>query len=189
MASATSPPFRVITKTGRDSYPDIPGDHPCVVLAQQMAELHNSIIRLCNASYAQALQIQPDTQTAADFLTWNKFIVDVIHTHHHSEETEMFPKLEELAGKPGLLSANTEQHHVFERPLSRLYDYVTKTSQKDYDGATLRQLWDDVAPQLQHHLENEPVTFYQLKDAEVGKFRELIVYFQEAAKKEGDPSM
>ena len=180
-------PFKLITKTNIEAHPDISHDHPCAELAQQMAEVHNSLIRLGNAAFTQATQIQSNTTEATDFLTWNKLIVDLIHEHHRGEEEDMFPGLEKLANRPGILSQNLEQHHAFEEPLQNLGDYVTKTSGANYDGMKLRSLWEALAPSLQKHLEEEPDTFWQLKGTDIEPFRKFLKDFEKSIESKTDP--
>ncbi|KKY20809.1 putative hemerythrin hhe cation binding domain-containing protein [Phaeomoniella chlamydospora] len=186
MASSSTLPFTLITNTNIDAWTDIPPNHPCITLAQKMAEVHNTFIRLCNASYIQAPQIKPGTADASDFLTWNKYIVDMIHEHHDSEEEEMFPLLENLVGTPGILSGNVDQHQAFHDALEKFESYCKNTKADDYSSEKVRQLWEELAPALNKHLMDEPETFYRLKDTDPKELQKLLDQFNKAAEKKTD---
>lgn len=133
-------PFALISETGVKARKDIPAGHPCVFWAQQMALIHNSILRALNASYNQCLGVQTGTQEAADFLVFNQCLFEFLEEHHTVEEEVFFPDIEKAAGIKGLMDANVEQHHAFEAGLTAFKEYVFGTSKDEYDGEKLREI-------------------------------------------------
>lgn len=73
-----------------------------------MALVHNVIIRGYNSIYQQAPRIhQHDVRDFIGYcLAWN----DMVLNHHHSEETILFPLLEQGAGVPGLMDTDKDEH-------------------------------------------------------------------------------
>jgi Hemerythrin HHE cation binding domain len=127
-----------------------------------MAFSHNAILRGINCIYLQA----PNVKKSEDiedllFLTrlWTKWLMD----HHKIEEDRIFPGFEKVVGKPGLLNANVEQHHVFSGGLEDLLAYATSTLPKDYSGERLRAIINSFSEPLCTHLHEEIDTLLNLR--------------------------
>jgi hypothetical protein len=75
-----------------------------------MAVLHNGLIRGLNTLYLQAPHVQP--QDYADFIAYCLLWSETVNSHHHGEETNLFPAIEEAAGPEGkwLMGENLKQH-------------------------------------------------------------------------------
>lgn len=76
--------------------------------ASHMAIVHNVIVRGYNSIYKQARYIR--SHDVRDFIgyctSWN----DMVLGHHRSEETVLFPLLEQGAGVPGLMDTDKNEH-------------------------------------------------------------------------------
>ena len=61
----------------------------------------------------------------------------MIEHHHWVEESFIFPEIEKLAGKPGLMDDPKHQHALFHDGLAKLLAYSDSTAPEDYrwDGA------------------------------------------------------
>jgi hypothetical protein len=157
-------PFKLISSTGGLNRSDIPADHAARFFATQMSLIHNSLLRAFNSSYNQAIYIKaaPAPSTAADFLTYNQCIYELLHEHHTVEEETAFPLIEQLTGKPGIMEANVEQHKMFDAGLTAFKDYVFNTKPEDYNGEELRRILDSFGHILQEHLHDEIPTLLGL---------------------------
>ncbi|KAK6082503.1 tripeptidyl peptidase sed3 [Seiridium cupressi] len=135
-------------------------DHPAHYIANEMAFVHNGMIRGLYAIHLQANHIS--TADVPDFLffvaTWSDWVLD-----HHSLETNMFPSFEAIAGiKPGHLSQNVEQHHLFSGRLESLRKSVTGISPAEYDGKKVCELLDGSVHHFRQHLVDEIETLWSL---------------------------
>jgi hypothetical protein len=127
-----------------------------------MAFSHNAVLRGINCIYLQAPNVKkPEDIEDLLFLTkvWAKWLIN----HHEIEEDRIFPGFEEVIGKPGLLNANVEQHHIFSGALETLLAYATSTSPKDYSGERLRAIIDGFSEPLCRHLHEEIDTLLSLR--------------------------
>jgi hemerythrin-like domain-containing protein len=76
-----------------------------------MALIHNAILRGFNTIYLQAPHVKPADY--ADFIGYSLTWYNFVKRHHDDEEATLFPKVEELLGKKGLLDAIYEEHGLF----------------------------------------------------------------------------
>lgn len=137
-----------------------------------MSLAHNIIIRSLNAIYLQA----PNVTLLADkkdFLIYCQAWADLLHTHHHHEEIFLFPRIEELCGKPGFLYVNVEQHQEFDKGAEEFRKYVSEVTVEKFDGRGLVTLIDGFVGVLNRHLRDEIDTLLKL-DAFGGKDGELL---------------
>lgn len=142
---------------------DVPKGHAVVHIAQQMALIHNTILRALNSSYNQCLAFKAGRLDAEDFLFYNQCIFDMLHEHHTHEEEGLFQELEKLAGISGLMDHNVAQHKAFEAGVERFRDYVYNTTAKDYDGNQLKLLIDEFGSVVTQHLHDEIQSLLDLK--------------------------
>jgi hemerythrin-like domain-containing protein len=144
-----------------------------------MAFAHNAMLRGLNAIYLQAPHIPK--ADVSDFLffveTWSHWIM-----HHHTlEEESMFPGFEATPGvKPGQLSHNVEQHHLFAAGLETLYKYATSTTPDQYDGKRVRDVVESFAKEIREHLADEIETLWGLDCCDVGQGENLLKVFRAA---------
>lgn len=73
-----------------------------------MALLHNAILRGFNSIYLQAEHVKP--QDYSNFISYSLVWAKFVQKHHDDEEGELFPKVEEVVGKPGALDKSREEH-------------------------------------------------------------------------------
>jgi hypothetical protein len=75
-----------------------------------MAILHNDLMGSLNATYLQTPHVYPSDY--ADFIPSCLLWSSTVSSHHHGEETNLFPAIEEAAGLDGkgLMGDNLEQH-------------------------------------------------------------------------------
>ena len=76
----------------------------------------------------------------------------------------MFPGFERVAGKPGFMKREVEQHHAFEPELKKLRQYAAAGKADVYDSTELQGIIDGFAGILQQHLQDEISTLLELRD-------------------------
>lgn len=88
-----------------------------------------------------------------------------MHEHHDNEESLVFQQIEEMAGEPGLMTANVDQHAAFHGGLETLHTYLeaVKAGEDKYDGKRLRSIIDSFMPVLREHLFDEIKTMLALE--------------------------
>lgn len=100
-----------------------------------MTHSHNCLLRGLNAIVLQAPCIPSAGRTnyneedVKDLLFFVESWVKMVDHHHHTEETCMFPEIEQLANEPGLLSHPQHQHEEFHDGLESLGKYATEMQQ------------------------------------------------------------
>ncbi|RWA06358.1 hypothetical protein EKO27_g8755 [Xylaria grammica] len=77
-----------------------------------MALSHNAFIRGFNSIYQQAPRLTLDANKP-DFVGYCLSWVDCVVTHHHYEETELFPNIDKAAGQKGLMDGAMHEHEAF----------------------------------------------------------------------------
>jgi hemerythrin-like domain-containing protein len=180
-------PFALISETGSRNNPEIPSDHPSVFFAQQMAQIHNMIIRALNSIYNQCLAVKGGTQDASDFLKYCQIFYKILEHHHHVEEETFFPDIEALAGKPGIMEANVEQHKDFGAGLADFKTYAFETSRDTYDGQKLKDIIDSFGKIVERHLHDEIPTLLSLHYLDAKKMKEIWAKTEKAAHAGVDP--
>jgi len=129
-----------------------------------MALVHNSIIRGLNSIYLQAPNIKQE-KDVADFLTYMFSWSLLVHMHHDSEESVLFPLLEKDIGIQGFMDKNVEQHKAFGPGLTAFDAFVTaaKEGKEQFDGVRVRSIIDSFGEVLTQHLTDEIVVFEELE--------------------------
>jgi hypothetical protein len=158
---------------------NIKDDHPAHYIANEMAFAHNAMLRGLNAIYLQAPHVP--AADAADFLffvgAWCAWVLD----HHVLEETRMFPGFAAVRGvRPGQLSHNVEQHHLFSGGLEALQAYAASAPAAEYDGAKLLGLVDGFAGHIRQHLADEIDTLWGLDCCEEGQEENLLEVYRDS---------
>lgn len=85
--------------------------------ASHMAMLHNCLLRGFNSIWLQAPHVadHEKAEFVAYALTWHKFVT----SHHYDEETNLFPKVEDLLSD-GHLWMETQDEHGAPPPIGGL---------------------------------------------------------------------
>ncbi|KAI1064916.1 hypothetical protein NW752_005896 [Fusarium irregulare] len=159
-------PFALISASKSGDSPEKPaeGARKC---AAEMTVVHNLFLRGINAIYVQAVNVAErgtakDKSDFANFAwSWSQEVLE----HHDIEESRIFPEINELAGVPGLMDANIEEHHLFHTGLDKFREYVDKLrkEEEELDGEKLKGIIDSFMPVLRTHLENEIDTLVGLE--------------------------
>ncbi|PGH06510.1 hypothetical protein GX51_02334 [Blastomyces parvus] len=165
-------PMSLISETGYKERSDIPPGHFAITAAQNMAHLHNVIIRGFNASYNQCLAVKPDTVDASDFLFYNQGLYKSIKSHHDVEEDITFPSLVKLTGVQDIMDKNIQEHKDFDHGLELFRTFVFETDPKSYDGKKLQEIMDIMFPILHTHLVGEIGTLLDLAKYDSKKLEE-----------------
>ncbi|KAI9167117.1 hypothetical protein HJFPF1_03241 [Paramyrothecium foliicola] len=136
-------------------------------MAVEMSIVHNWIIRGINSVYVQCENVaaRGTAKDKADFANYAKAWSDLIEEHHHTEETLFFPEVNALAGVPGLMDGNVDEHKLFHDGLGTYREYVDKIRNRgeELDGAKLRGIIDSFMPAVQDHLHHEIGTLVGLE--------------------------
>jgi hemerythrin-like domain-containing protein len=128
-----------------------------------MANVHNTFIRTLNTIYLQAPYITTPS-LAADFFQYCRSLGSLLYLHHSQEEAVLFPALEKLAGKEGIMEVNVHQHDEFQPKLAEFNTYVETTKPEDYSAERVKELIDRFAPALTTHLADEIPTLMLLRE-------------------------
>ncbi|KAB5542425.1 hemerythrin HHE cation binding domain-containing protein [Coniochaeta sp. 2T2.1] len=138
--------------------------HRC---ASEMACVHNMVIRGLNSIYLQAQHVAD--KDVKPFLGYASCFYDLLSVHHKGEEEDLFPQIEKMAGKTGIMDQNVEQHRMFHDGLEEYNAYIRLclNSPDNYDGGKLVRIIDSFGPALAQHLAAEITTILEL--AKYGK--------------------
>ena len=180
-------PLALISSTGAGQNKAIPTGHAVIFFAQEMAQVHNTILRAFNASYNQCLDVRPGTQEATDFLIYNQCIFELLHEHHSAEEEIFFPEIDQLAGDEGLMDHNRDQHKELDEGLELFRAYAYNTSSDEYDGQELRNIMDEFGSTLEKHLHGEIPTLLTLSDLDSEKLMKIWARAEHAVTDNADP--
>jgi hemerythrin-like domain-containing protein len=162
-------------------------------MAEEMIIVHNFIIRSMNSIYLQCVNVAQSPADVPNFVDYAMIWAKVVEEHHHTEETTLFPAMEELTKTPGIMGDNIEQHKAFHGGLEIYEAYLTrvKSGNEKYDGLKLKGIIDGFMPVLREHLNDEIDTLLALK-----KFEDTIDWetwfkkkMEEILKKADDPSV
>ncbi|KAI4595288.1 hypothetical protein KJ359_006962 [Pestalotiopsis sp. 9143b] len=131
--------------------------------ATEMTLAHNLLIRGLNSIHCQAPHVKPAEQLA--FVGYAQNFVNVLKVHHACEEETFFAEVERMAGEPGIMEKNVEEHHAFHGGLDALDGYLAGVARgaEAYDGGRIVDIIDDFGPALSEHLREEIQTLLELK--------------------------
>lgn len=101
-----------------------------------------------------------------------------MHHHHDCEEQEFFPSIERLAGVPGLMEQNVEQHRAFTPGFNAFHEYVRTCSADQFDGERIKTLIEAFAEPLSKHLHDEIDTLRALDKYDSKQVRQAYQRFE-----------
>jgi hypothetical protein len=101
-------------------------DDPFTIEASHMALSHNAFIRGFNTIYQQAPRLR-NRADKTDFVGYCLAWIDCVATHHHYEETELFPNINKAAGQTALMEDAVHEHEAFMGGMERLKTYLLET--------------------------------------------------------------
>lgn len=132
------------------------------IMATEMCNVHNIIIRGMNSIYVQSEHVQSSDRKAfiGYCLSWHRFISH----HHNSEEIGFFKPLQEMIG-PDVMAESAEEHRAFHDGLDRYHAYLVSLAgrEQDFDGKALVEIVDAFTGALMKHLNNEISAILNLK--------------------------
>ena len=172
--------------------------HFSVYIASEMAHAHNAMLRGLNAIMQQAPHVpaapEPGymAKDVRDLLFYVASWVKAVEHHHHTEETCLFPDLEEFSGRPGLMQGPKHQHDAFTPGLERLLAYAEATGPEDYqwNGAGgMKEIIDGFAEAMTKHLYEEIDVFLSLSDLDSKGLKEIMDKTEKVAKSNGKISL
>ncbi|GAB1310233.1 Iron-sulfur cluster repair protein DnrN [Madurella fahalii] len=139
-------------ETGKDDLFTIEASH--------MALSHNAFIRGFNTIYQQAPRVH-NPSDKADFVGYCLAWVDCVATHHHYEETELFPNIDKAAGQKGLMDGAVNEHEAFHGGMERFRNYLLDKG-AGFSGTELVAIMDEFKEPLHSHLKAEPAAIVAL---------------------------
>lgn len=149
--------------------------------ANEMAHVHNTIIRGLNCIVLQAPNVPDSTSTlynaqdVKDLLFFAGSWVKMVNHHHGVEEEFMFPEIERFSGRPGLMEDPRHQHELFHGGLEDLLKYASETKPENYrwEGpGGMKAIVDGFAGHLTDHLYAEIDILLGLGDLDDKQLRE-----------------
>ena len=86
--------------------------------------------------------------------------------HHETEETVVFPVIEEMIGLPGFLKVNVEQHRKFGAGMDDFDSYLKacESKRETFDPVRVRKIIDGFGEALSVHLTEEIDSLLTLED-------------------------
>ncbi|MCJ1313260.1 hypothetical protein MMC25_006937 [Agyrium rufum] len=154
--------------------------------ASHMALSHNSFIRGFNSIYQQAPRIEATDRD--DFIDYCIAWHDCVAAHHHYEETDFFPAIDEAAGEKGLMDGAVDQHAAFHDGLQRFKTYLLE-KRSDFSHQDLIAIMDSFSEPLYLHLKEEPQTIAQLARFKTPEHPiDILAIASKAGKKQVTPS-
>lgn len=135
-------------------------------MAEEMTIIHNLILRIINTVYLQCINVEKSPNDVQDFVSYAMEWSKMVEEHHETEETEVFPEIEQLAGVPGLMQANVAQHEAFHDGLHAYMGYLDRIQKGDeaYSGEKLKGIIDSFMPVLREHLSDEIDSLLKLNE-------------------------
>lgn len=73
-----------------------------------MAHIHNAILRGYNSIYLQAPHVTHEDKV--DFIGYAQAWYRFVKSHHDDEESQLFPKVEEVVGTKGIWDETHKEH-------------------------------------------------------------------------------
>lgn len=133
-----------------------------------MTIVHNFILRGLNSIYLQCVNVGKNgsKEDVDDFIGYSLQWSTMVSEHHDTEETDVFPSIEKVTGKPGLMEGNVSQHAAFHTGLEHYEEYLKGVQQgkEKYDGLRLKHIIEEFAAVLQEHLTDEIGTLVKLDE-------------------------
>ncbi|KAF9045583.1 hypothetical protein BJ165DRAFT_1404743 [Panaeolus papilionaceus] len=122
------------------------------LMAIDMSMIHNVFIRSMNSIYVNAPKVAPKDVPA--FAGYCITALDTIESHHHGEETYVFPVLEKKIEE---IKHNVDQHKAFHDGMDTFRQYMLdlKSKKESYDGVKVQELCKAFADPLVQHLHDE----------------------------------
>ncbi|KAI9152172.1 hypothetical protein HJFPF1_09397 [Paramyrothecium foliicola] len=128
-------------------------DDPFTLEASKMAISHNAFIRGFNSIYQQAPRVQ-FAGDKSDFVGYCIAWHDCVEAHHRYEESSFFPKVDEAAGKTGLMDGAVREHALFHRGMENFKTYLLDKG-LNFSSTELIHIMDSFRDPLDAHFRAE----------------------------------
>jgi hemerythrin-like domain-containing protein len=164
-----------------------------------MAHAHNTLLRGLNAILQQAPYV-PDAsdrerfnrQDVKDLLSYVTCWAKMVQHHHWVEETFIFPELEKVMSRPGLMDDPKHQHGLFHDGMERILEYASTTTPEEYrwegpDG--MKAILDSFSKHLADHLYAEIDVFLSMQDLDGDLLKKTWGSAEGIAKQSGNLAM
>ena len=152
-----------------------------------MSHVHNTLIRGLNSIYLQAAHVRSPTDIS-DFLFFCAAWVKTVEHHHDSEESVLFPAIEEFTQQPGIMEGNHHQHKAFTPGLNSFLDYAQSTALEQYNSDTLKKIINDFTSPLMKHFVDEIDTLLSLERYDSAKLMKVWIATEKVAKGAAHPN-
>lgn len=169
-----------------------------VYCASEMAHSHNTIIRGLNAILQQAPNVPAAknddfvAQDVTDLLFYVKSWAKMVHHHHWVEESYIFPEIERVSNRPGLMDDPKHQHELFHDGLEALLKYASDTPPGDYrweHPGGMKAIIDSFSKHLTDHLYDEIDVLLGMSDVDSVELRDTWAKAEKIAKQTGNVAM
>ncbi|KAG5290163.1 hemerythrin HHE cation binding domain-containing protein [Histoplasma ohiense] len=162
MANNDSPPMYTDTPLAVIPTPkfETGNEDQFTIEASHMALSHNAFIRGFNSIYQQASRLREPTDKS-DFVGYCQAWIECVKTHHHYEETDLFPNINKAAGTTGLMADAVQEHELFYGGMDRMKAYLDETGAQ-FSAAELISIMDSFKEPLHSHLKAEPPAIVDL---------------------------
>ncbi|EEQ88633.1 uncharacterized protein BDCG_03753 [Blastomyces dermatitidis ER-3] len=97
----------------------------------------------------------------SDFVGYCQAWIECVKTHHHYEETELFPNINKAAGTTGLTEDAVQEHGLFYAGMDRMKAYLDEKS-AEFSAAELIAILESFKEPLHNHLKAEPPAIVDL---------------------------
>lgn len=97
----------------------------------------------------------------SDFVRYCLAWIECVATHHHYEETELFPNIYKAAGQKGLMDGAVHEHEAFYGGMQKMKEYLLENA-AHFSGAELVETMDSFKEPLHSHLKAEPYAIVAL---------------------------
>lgn len=147
-------------------------------MAGDMTILHNCFLRGINSIYLQCGNVatKGSTKDKLDLANFAYQWAEWVDEHHRFEEEDLFPRINELAGVPGIMDGNVNEHAQFHDGLIKFEEYLNKVKEEkeELSAETMKSIIESFMPALQSHLESEIDTLVSLE-----KYDDKVDWFKE----------
>ena len=152
-----------------------------------MSHVHNTLIRGLNNVYLRVLHVS-SLVDIRDFLFFCAVWVKTVEHHHETEESVLFPSIEEFIHKLTLMEGNHQQCEAFTPGLNRLLKYAQDTAPEEYNSGTLKEITDSFASTLMKHWTDEIDTLLGLEAYDSQELVKLWLVMENVAKGAAHPN-
>jgi hemerythrin-like domain-containing protein len=90
-----------------------------------------------------------------DFVGYCLAWVECVATHHHYEETELFPNIDKAAEQTGWMEGAVHEHEAFQGGFEKFKQYLQDKGAEGVEAQELIKIMDEFKTPLHDHLKAE----------------------------------